>query len=143
MRRVEAAAAESRDGRLQARVQPVGAVDILPPDLAECLTAVAEETQGNEGIHINVAVGYGGRREIADAVRALLADHATKGTSLEELADINTIEILRGLVDVYEEHHDVHYTDESLVAAADRGSARMTTSHSRGSVSTMLRCTTV
>ncbi|GAB3308640.1 AAA domain-containing protein [Epidermidibacterium keratini] len=31
----------------------------------------------------------------------------------------DTIEILRGLVDVYEEHHDVHYTDESLVAAAE------------------------
>ncbi|NEW39807.1 ATP-dependent Clp protease ATP-binding subunit [Nocardia cyriacigeorgica] len=31
----------------------------------------------------------------------------------------DTIEILRGLVDVYEEHHQVHYTDESLVAAAE------------------------
>jgi ATP-dependent Clp protease ATP-binding subunit ClpC len=30
----------------------------------------------------------------------------------------DTIEILRGLADVYEEHHQVHYTDESLVAAA-------------------------
>ncbi|WP_068157783.1 ATP-dependent Clp protease ATP-binding subunit [Rhodococcus phenolicus] len=31
----------------------------------------------------------------------------------------DTIEILRGLVDVYEEHHQVHYTDEALVAAAE------------------------
>ncbi|MBF6440179.1 ATP-dependent Clp protease ATP-binding subunit [Nocardia cyriacigeorgica] len=31
----------------------------------------------------------------------------------------DTIEILRGLADVYEEHHQVHYTDESLVAAAE------------------------
>ncbi|MFC0452144.1 ATP-dependent Clp protease ATP-binding subunit [Rhodococcus jostii] len=31
----------------------------------------------------------------------------------------DTIEILRGLADVYEEHHQVHYSDESLVAAAD------------------------
>jgi ATP-dependent Clp protease ATP-binding subunit ClpC len=30
----------------------------------------------------------------------------------------DTIEILRGLADVYEEHHQVHYSDESLVAAA-------------------------
>ena len=41
---------------------------------------------------VNVAVGYGGRREIADAVRALLADHAARGTSLEELADIIDVE---------------------------------------------------
>ena len=31
----------------------------------------------------------------------------------------DTIEILRGLVDVYEEHHQVHYDDEALVAAAE------------------------
>jgi ATP-dependent Clp protease ATP-binding subunit ClpC len=31
----------------------------------------------------------------------------------------DTIEILRGLADRYEEHHQVHYTDESLVAAAE------------------------
>ncbi|WP_280382187.1 ATP-dependent Clp protease ATP-binding subunit [Nocardia wallacei] len=31
----------------------------------------------------------------------------------------DTIEILRGLADVYEEHHQVRYDDESLVAAAE------------------------
>ncbi|MDH6196273.1 ATP-dependent Clp protease ATP-binding subunit ClpC [Mycobacterium frederiksbergense] len=31
----------------------------------------------------------------------------------------DTIEILRGLADVYEEHHQVHYSDEALVAAAE------------------------
>ncbi|MBV7707433.1 ATP-dependent Clp protease ATP-binding subunit [Nocardia nova] len=31
----------------------------------------------------------------------------------------DTIEILRGLADVYEEHHQVHYDDEALVAAAE------------------------
>ncbi|MFF2557652.1 ATP-dependent Clp protease ATP-binding subunit [Nocardia sp. NPDC058058] len=31
----------------------------------------------------------------------------------------DTIEILRGLVDVYEEHHQVHYEDEALIAAAE------------------------
>ena len=37
---------------------------------------------------VNVAVGYGGRREIADAVRSLLSEHAAKGTTLEELAGL-------------------------------------------------------
>ncbi|MRH90854.1 AAA domain-containing protein [Nocardia sp. SYP-A9097] len=32
---------------------------------------------------------------------------------------VDTIEILRGLVDVYEEHHQVHYEDEALIAAAE------------------------
>jgi short-chain Z-isoprenyl diphosphate synthase len=37
---------------------------------------------------VNIAVGYGGRREIADAVRSLLYEHAAAGTSIEELADV-------------------------------------------------------
>ena len=41
---------------------------------------------------VNIAVGYGGRREIADAVRALLNDHAARGTSIEELAEMLDVE---------------------------------------------------
>ena len=41
---------------------------------------------------VNVAVGYGGRREIADAVRSLLQEHAERGTTLEELAEILDVE---------------------------------------------------
>ncbi len=37
---------------------------------------------------MNIAVGYGGRREIADAVRSLLQEHAARGASLEELAEV-------------------------------------------------------
>ena len=69
------------------KVQQVGAKDLLPEDLAQKLAALETVTANRTGVHVNVAIGYGGRREIADAVRALLADHAAKGTSLEELAD--------------------------------------------------------
>ena len=41
---------------------------------------------------VNIAVGYGGRREIADAVRSLLTEHAAKGTSIEELAQVIDVE---------------------------------------------------
>src|SRR5207247_3031766 len=41
---------------------------------------------------VNVAVGYGGRREIADAVRSLLQEQATKGTPIEELAEALDVE---------------------------------------------------
>ena len=48
-------------------------------------------------MHINVAVAYGGRHELRDAVRSLLAEEAEKGTSLADLAE--TLEI-----DQIEEH---------------------------------------
>jgi short-chain Z-isoprenyl diphosphate synthase len=69
-------------------VKPVGALDLLPAETAEVLKDAAEATASNGGLLVNVAVGYGGRREIADAVRSLLQDHATRGTSIEELAEI-------------------------------------------------------
>ncbi len=74
------------------RIHPVGALDLLPPETAERLKAAEEATRHIDGLLVNVAVGYGGRREIADAVRALLADHASRGTSLEELADLIDVE---------------------------------------------------
>jgi len=41
---------------------------------------------------VNVAVGYGGRREIADVVGSLLQDHASRGTSIDELAQVFDVE---------------------------------------------------
>ena len=68
------------------RVQHVGRSDLLPPDLARVLDDAAERTRGHAGLHVNLAVGYGGRGEIVDAVRSIIAQHDRDGGSLEELA---------------------------------------------------------
>ncbi len=70
------------------RLRIVGALDLLPSALAGRLTAAASRTVGRAGLQLNVAVGYGGRQEIADAVRKLLLQHAETGTSIEELAEV-------------------------------------------------------
>jgi short-chain Z-isoprenyl diphosphate synthase len=74
------------------RVKPVGALDLLPDETAAVLKDAAETTAAYPGLQVNVAVGYGGRREIADAVRSLLQEHANKGTPIEELAEILDVE---------------------------------------------------
>ena len=74
------------------RLQMVGALELLPDAAASALRAAEARTAGVVGLHVNVAVGYGGRREIADAVRAMLREHAGNGTSLEELADSFSVE---------------------------------------------------
>ncbi|PRY01899.1 isoprenyl transferase [Allonocardiopsis opalescens] len=74
------------------RTNPVGALDLLPDGTAAILKEAGEATSGKPGLIVNVAVGYGGRREIADAVRSLLLEHASKGTPLEELAETLDIE---------------------------------------------------
>ncbi len=74
------------------RVNPMGALDLLPDETAAALKSVAERTSDIPGLMVNIAVGYGGRREIADAVRSMLQDYAGRGTSIEELAEILDVE---------------------------------------------------
>jgi short-chain Z-isoprenyl diphosphate synthase len=74
------------------RVKPVGALDLLPAPTAEVMKDASEATADYPGLLVNVAVGYGGRREIADAVRSLLQEHATRGTTIEELAEVLDVE---------------------------------------------------
>jgi short-chain Z-isoprenyl diphosphate synthase len=67
----------------------VGALDLLPAHHAMALKAAEERTADRTGgPQVNVAVCYGGRREIADAVRSLLQEHAKTGGTIEELAEV-------------------------------------------------------
>jgi short-chain Z-isoprenyl diphosphate synthase len=70
------------------QVNVVGALDLLPAETASALKQAAEGTAGRPGLTVNAAICYGGRREIADAVRGLLQAHAEKGASLEEVASL-------------------------------------------------------
>ena len=69
------------------RVQPVGALDILPPDLSGQLARLGESTASAAGLHVNVAIGYGGRREIVDAVKELLRDAHAQGKPIEQITN--------------------------------------------------------
>ena len=77
------------DGRR--RVQVVGDLNLLPAPLAGDLRAAEQSCAEVTVMHVHVAVSYGGRHELRDAVRSLLAAEATKGTDLAELAE--TLEI--------------------------------------------------
>lgn len=70
------------------RLRLVGAMDVLPENVATRLTGAVNQAQDKPGMQVNVAVGYGGRQEIADAVRKLLQQHAEAGTTIEELAEV-------------------------------------------------------
>ncbi len=70
------------------RVNAVGALDLLPAEIVAALRDAEQRTAGRDGLTVNVAVGYGGRREITDAVRSLLREHAAQGGTIEELAEI-------------------------------------------------------
>ena len=73
-------------------VNPMGSLDLLPDHMARVLKDAKERTSHRPGLIVNVAVGYGGRREIADAVRSLLQEHASTGASIEELVEVLDVE---------------------------------------------------
>ncbi|HEY0905152.1 MAG TPA: isoprenyl transferase [Marmoricola sp.] len=91
LRIIEGAVASLAEQR-RWRLHPVGALDLLPAQTAERLKAAAEATRDVDGMLVNIAVGYGGRREIADAVRSLLQEQAAQGRTLEELAEVIDVE---------------------------------------------------
>jgi short-chain Z-isoprenyl diphosphate synthase len=74
------------------RVHPVGSLDLLRDSTVRVLKEADEATRDKTGLMVNVAIGYGGRREIADAVRSLLQEHASRGASLEEVASVLDVE---------------------------------------------------
>jgi short-chain Z-isoprenyl diphosphate synthase len=72
------------------RVVPVGQLDALPERTRATLLAAAGASRAATGGTLHVAVGYGGRQEIADAVRRLLAEYRDKDLELAEAAGLVT-----------------------------------------------------
>lgn len=76
------------------RIQHVGATEGLPGTLVQRLAQAQERTASNTGLHVNLAIGYGGRREIADAMRSIVEKHQAQGGTLDDLAELLTPELI-------------------------------------------------
>ena len=66
------------------RVQAIGKLELLPPSLIAVIRSAQEATAAYEGIILTIAVAYGGRDEIVDAFRGLLAEQADRGMAIRE-----------------------------------------------------------
>lgn len=76
------------------QVQHVGSTEGLDPKLAATLEEISRNASRVSGPHVNLAIGYGGRKEIVDAMRKIVKSHADSGGSLEELGEILTPELI-------------------------------------------------
>jgi short-chain Z-isoprenyl diphosphate synthase len=73
--------------RRRVRVQAIGRPELLPASTLAAIRAASEATAGYNSLVLTIAVAYGGRDEIVDAVRAMLADERGKGATLAEVAE--------------------------------------------------------
>ncbi|MGO8921280.1 MAG: polyprenyl diphosphate synthase [Stellaceae bacterium] len=70
--------------RRRVRVRAIGRLPLLPDTLLATITEAERATAGYDGMDLNIAVAYGGRQEIADAVQQLLRDTAAQGKGLDD-----------------------------------------------------------
>ena len=67
------------------RFRVVGRMHELPGDVQDELRRAMDRTATGRGLQFNIALNYGGRAEITDAVRALLAESRAQGTPPEAI----------------------------------------------------------
>ena len=77
-------------------IKAVGALDLLPEWLSQKLNSLKPIRE--DGVEVNVAISYGGRREIVDAVKSYLSDAEKSGHSLDQAkANLSTDNISKFL----------------------------------------------
>ena len=64
------------------RIQAIGRLDLLPESVVAAIRAAETATSQYNLMTLTIAVGYGGREEISDAVRSFLKTQAREGASL-------------------------------------------------------------
>ncbi len=62
------------------RLRAIGRLEALPAAARHELLAAIEATSRNRGLIVNLAINYGGRAEVADAINAILAGARARGT---------------------------------------------------------------
>ncbi len=65
------------------RIRHFGRLADLRPDVRQGILDAVERTRNNDRLHLNVCLNYGGRAEIVDAVRAIVAE----GTQPEDVTE--------------------------------------------------------
>ena len=73
--------------RRRVRVKAVGRLDLLPPSTITVLRDADQATADYDALMLTIAIAYGGREEIADAVRDLLRDKVRCGADLEAIVE--------------------------------------------------------
>src|SRR5215468_4430313 len=62
------------------RLQAIGRLDALPPQVRRELDSAVDATSSNRGLLVNLAINYGGRAEIVDAINSILEMARSDGT---------------------------------------------------------------
>jgi undecaprenyl diphosphate synthase len=68
------------------RLHAIGRLDALPVQVRAELDEALAQTGANRGLQVNLAINYGGRAEIVDAVKALVEEARRREITIDEAA---------------------------------------------------------
>ncbi len=71
--------------RNNVRIRAIGRIDDLPKDVRDGLNWAIERTANNTGLTLTLALSYGGRQEIIDAVKRIVKDSKDGEIKAEEV----------------------------------------------------------
>ena len=76
------------------KLRLVGDRSTLPTEFLESIEKSELASKDTVGAQVNLAIGYGGRQEITDAMRSIVRDSISDGADLEKLAESLTPELI-------------------------------------------------
>lgn len=71
-------------------IRALGTLEMLPDSTREVIRGAEERAREHSGRILNVAVGYGGREEIAEAIGRMMESYAARGVSMDDAAKLVT-----------------------------------------------------
>jgi short-chain Z-isoprenyl diphosphate synthase len=88
--------------RLGIRIRPIGELELLPASTLQALQHAQSATRYHNRILLNVGVGYGGRQEIIEAVKAYLQERFMRGDADEQILQGLTPDALKKFLYTYD-----------------------------------------
>jgi short-chain Z-isoprenyl diphosphate synthase len=92
--KVAALAHDSMMHQKRIRIQAIGRLDLLQEPVVAAIRAAKTATAQYDLMTLTIAVGYGGREDIADAVRSFVKMQARQGASLSDVLERITPEAI-------------------------------------------------
>lgn len=69
----------------EVRIRVLGSISQLPKDVGEQVLKACDKTRNNKGLVLNLALNYGGRAEIIQALQAIVDDVIRNNLSIESI----------------------------------------------------------
>ena len=73
--------------RENVRIRVFGQWEAIPEEARESMELALAQTEANTGLQFNIALNYGGRKEILDAVKKLYAETEASGAKIDDLRE--------------------------------------------------------